>query len=85
MVSKEEMDLDNGFDSPPPVPPMPRGVQLHDGYSPVQRDGNSTPVSASSTAWERTHAKRRSNGGQRQTDEESRPSYGPLGPLGPPR
>ncbi|KAG8746974.1 hypothetical protein FRC10_002773 [Ceratobasidium sp. 414] len=87
MVGKEEMEamLDGGFDSPPPVPPLPRGVQLTDGYSPVRRDSPSTPVSASTAVWERTHAKRRSNGGQRPQGEEARPSYGPLGPLGPPR
>ncbi|QRV93872.1 chitin synthase [Ceratobasidium sp. AG-Ba] len=78
-------DSDEGFDSPPPVPPLPRGVQLQDGYSPVLRDSPGTPVSSSSAVWERTHAKRRSAGGQRQMDDEARPTYGPLGPLGPSR
>lgn len=96
MMGKEEMDamLNGGFDSPPPVPPIPQNAQrfqLADGggggaYSPVQRDG---PNASSSAVWERTHAKRRSGSGRPPgpDDEEmgGRQAYGPLGPLGPSR
>ncbi|KAF8608570.1 glycosyltransferase family 2 protein [Ceratobasidium sp. AG-I] len=97
MMGKEEMEamLNGGFDSPPPVPPLPQNAQRYQlsdgsgggggGYSPVMRDG---PNASSSAVWERTHAKRRSGNGHPPGPDEglgARQGYGPLGPLGPSR